>query len=90
MSKSRIFPNVSIETVSRVKYVGRTEHGVVYDPPDVSRSTAFSRTPFGECVIHSIDSARAELTVTIVKSPWLLPEGILWDGFLRALARCRD
>ena len=83
---------MTIETLSRVKEVGRSEHGVVYDPPDGSRSTtASSRTPFGECVIQfDHDSARAVLTVTIIKRPWLLPEGILWDGFMRALERCRD
>jgi hypothetical protein len=91
MSKSRKFPNVTTEILTRIKEVGRIEHGVVYDPPDGPRSTASSQTPLGECMIQfDHDSARAELTVTIIKRPWLLPEGILWDGFMRALERCRD
>ena len=91
MSTSRTFPNVSLETLSRIREVGRTEHGVIYDPPDGPRSTASSRTPFGECVIQfDHDSARAELTVTIVKRPWLVPERMLWDGFARVLERCRQ
>jgi hypothetical protein len=91
MASSRTFSNVSLETLSRIKEVGRTEHGVVYDPPDGPRSTASSQTPFGECVTEFVhDGTRAELTVTIVKKPWLLPEGMLWDGFMRVLERCRE
>jgi len=36
------------------------------------------------------DPAKAELTLTLVKKPWLLPEGLLWDGFVSTLERCRE
>jgi hypothetical protein len=35
-------------------------------------------------------SARAELTLTIVKKPWLIPASLLWSGFLETLGRCRE
>ena len=53
-------------------------------------STATSQTPLGECVIEfAHDPAKAELTLTLVKKPWLLPEGLLWNGFSETLERCR-
>jgi hypothetical protein len=45
----------------------------VYDPPE-------------GCVVElAHDSAKAELTLTLVKKPWLLPEGLLWNGFSETL-----
>jgi hypothetical protein len=70
MSDSRIFSDVTVDALSRIKELGRAEYGVIFDPPDSPRSNATSQTPFGECVIAFVhDSARAELTLTIVKSP---------------------
>ena len=52
--------------------------------------TATSQTSLGECVIEfAHDAAAAELTLTLVKKPWLLPEGVLWSGFTATLERCR-
>jgi hypothetical protein len=88
---SRIFSGVTVEALSRVKELGRTEYSVNFDPPEGSRSTATSQTPFGECVVEfEYDIARAELTLTIVKKPWLLPESLLWSGFRATLERCRE
>lgn len=68
MSDSRIFSDVTVDALSRIKELGRAEYGVIFDPPDAPRSNATSQTPFGECVIALVhDSARAELTLTIVK-----------------------
>jgi hypothetical protein len=36
------------------------------------------------------DAAMAELTLTLVKKPWLPPEGVLWSRFMATLDRCRD
>jgi hypothetical protein len=91
MSNNRTFSGVTVEALGRIKELGRAEHGVVYDPPDGPRSSATSQTPFGECVVEFVhDSTRAELTLTILKKPWLLPESLLWSGFLAALERCRQ
>ena len=91
MSNSRTFPGVTMETLSRIKGLGLTEYGVVYDPPDGPRSTASSQTPFGECVVEFVhDGARAELTLTIIKKPSLVPEGMLWGGFMATIERCRS
>jgi len=35
------------------------------------------------------DPTKAKLTLTLVKKPWLLPEGLLWSGFSETLERCR-
>ncbi len=91
MSSSRTFPDVTPEILERMKELGRAEYGIVYDPPDGPVSTATSQTPLGECVIEfSHDTANAELTLTLVKKPWLLPESVLWSGFVATLDRCRD
>ena len=36
------------------------------------------------------DAEKAELKLTLVKKPWLLPEGLLWNGFSEMLERCRE
>jgi hypothetical protein len=91
MSSSRTFPGVTPEILSRMKELGRAEHNIVYDPPDGPAGTAASQTPLGECVIEfAHDAAAAKLTLTLVKKPWLLPEGVLWSGFIATLDRCRD
>ena len=90
MPGTRTFPDVTAEILSRMKEFGRAEYGIVYDPPEGPISTATSRTPLGECVIEFVhDAAKAELTLTLVKKPWLLPEGLLWNGFSETLERCR-
>jgi hypothetical protein len=91
MPTIRTFTGISIEIVGRMKEYGRSQYGIVFDPPEGPNSTATSQTPFGECVIEfAHDIERAELTLTLVKKPWLLPEGLLWNGFLETLARCRE
>ena len=90
MSDSRTFPGVTSEILKRMKELGRAEFGIAYDPPEGPVSTATSQTPLGECVIEfAHDPAKAELTLTLVKKPWLLPEGVLWSGFVAILDRCR-
>jgi hypothetical protein len=91
MSNSRIFSEVTEETLTRLKILGRTQYSVVFDPPDGPRSSAISQTPFGECVVEfEYDMTRAELTLTLVKKPWLVPESLLWSSFLVTLERCRE
>lgn len=90
MPNTRTFSGVTTELLSRMKDYGRAEYGIVYDPPEGAVSTAISQTPLGECVIEFVhDAAKAELTLTVVKKPWLLPEGLLWSGFSNTLERCR-
>jgi hypothetical protein len=90
MASSRTFSGVTDEILNRMKALGRTEYGMVYDPPECPISKATSQTPFGECVIEFVhDSAKAELKLTLLKKPWLLPEGVLWNGFAEKLDRCR-
>jgi len=91
MSNTRNFPGVTSAVLTRVKELCLAKYGVVFDPPDGSSGTATSRTPLGECVIEFVhDGARSELRLTLVKQPWLVPEGLLWNGFVDTLARCQE
>ena len=90
MPSTRTFSDVTPEILHRMKEFGRAEYNIVYDPPEGPVSTATSQTPLGECVVEfAHDPAKAELTLTLVKKPWLLPEGLLWSGFSETLERCR-
>ena len=90
MPSSRTFSGVTVEILSRMKEFGRAQYNIVYDPAEGPVSTATSQTPLGECIIEfAHDAAKAELTLTLVKKPWLLPEGLLWNGFSETLERCR-
>jgi hypothetical protein len=91
MSNSRTFSDVTVETLNRLKTWGVTQYSIVFDPPDGPRSNAISQTSFGECVVEfEYDITRAELTLTLVKKPWLVPESLLWSSFLETLERCRE
>jgi hypothetical protein len=90
MPSSRTFSGVTVEILTRMKEFGRAQYNIVYDPPEGPLSTATSQTPLGECIIEfAHDAGKAELTLTLVKKPWLLPEGLLWNGFSETLERCR-
>ena len=90
MPSTRTFSGVTPEILHLMKEFGRAEYNIVYDPPEGPVSTATSQTPLGECVVEfAHDPAKAELTLTLLKKPWLLPEGLLWSGFSETLERCR-
>jgi hypothetical protein len=90
MSSTRTFSDVTAEVVGRMKEFARANYDIVFDPPDGPTSIATSQTPLGECVIEFVHNpAKAELKLTLVKKPWLLPESVLWSGFTETLARCR-
>jgi hypothetical protein len=40
--------------------------------------------------VHDAAKAELTLTLTLIKKPWLLPEGLLWNGFSETLERCRE
>jgi hypothetical protein len=64
MPSTRTFSDVTAEILSRMKEFGRTEYGIVYDPPEGPVSTATSQTPLGECVIEfAHDPTKAELSL---------------------------
>jgi len=91
MTSSRTFSDVSSEILARIKEFGSARYRIAFDPPDGAHSTVVGETPFGRCIIESVyDSERAELTLTIVEKPWLLPESLLWNGFSETLERCRE
>jgi hypothetical protein len=90
MPTIRTFSGISMEIVGRMKEYGRSQYGIVFDPPEGPRSTATSQTPLGDCVIEfAYDEERSELTLTLIRKPWLLPESLLWNSFVETLERCR-
>nr|WP_294506990.1 hypothetical protein [uncultured Rhodopila sp.] len=90
MAATRTFSSVSAELMERIRQVARDEHGILFDPPDAATGTATGRTPLGECIVHfAYDIAQAELVMTLVKKPLMLPAGFLWTAFLAELERSR-
>ncbi len=91
MSRTRTFSGVTAEILIRMKELGRSEYGIVYDCPKGATGIATSQTALGECVIEFVhDREKSELALALLKSPPLLPEGLLWSGFADTLDRCRE
>jgi hypothetical protein len=90
MAVSRTFSSVTADVMDRIKQVARDEHGILFDPPEGTKGTATGRTPLGECIVRFVyDSAQAELVMTLVKKPLMLPAGFLWTAFSAELERSR-
>jgi hypothetical protein len=90
MAVTRTFSSVTDDLMHRIKQVARDQHGILFDPPDGVTGTATGRTPLGECVVRFVyDSAQAELVMTLVKKPLMLPAGFLWTAFSAELERSR-
>lgn len=90
MALTRTFSSVTADLMHRIRQVAREEHGILFDPPDATKGTATGRTPLGECIVHfAYDSVQAELVMTLVKKPLMLPAGFLWTAFSAELERSR-
>jgi hypothetical protein len=91
MSGIRTFSGVTTEILRRMQELTRASYGVVYDPPEGSSGTATSQTPLGQFVVEfALDNQKDELTLTLVKKPPLLPDELLWSGFVTTLDSCRE
>ena len=91
MSGIRTFPGVTPDTLSRMQELGRASYGIVYNPPVGSAGTATSQTPLGQIVIEFVhNNENSELTLTLIEKPPLLPEKLLWSGFVNTLNSCRE
>ncbi len=91
MARSRSYPVVTREVFDRLKRRGRRDYAIAFEPPGGARGNAAGNTPLGPCTVEfAHDEAHAELRLTIVKKPLLLPEEVLWAGFERILASCRE
>ena len=87
MSRTQVFSGITIAGLSRLREEDSDDYDLDLDPGRVG-GTVNKSTPFGDVVVRfDHDSQRAEMTVTIVKKPALLPSALLWAGVSRALRR---
>ena len=90
MAATRTFSSVTADLMHRIRQVARDEHGILFDPPDGTKGTATGSTPLGVCIVDFVyDTAQAELVMTVVKKPLMLPAAFLWTAFSAELERSR-
>jgi len=87
MSRTRIYSGITLEALSRMRDDSNRDYAVELDASGVS-GTVSKPTPFGNALMRfEHDGGRAEMTVTILKKPALLPAAVLWAGVAHALRR---
>ncbi len=90
MSKTRVFPGVTFALLSRMREDDGGEYALAVDPGRVG-GIVHKPTPLGEVIVRfEHDDRRAEMTVTILRKPALLPAAVLWAGVSHALRRASD
>ena len=89
MSTTYLFSGITIEVLNRMREEDSADYVLKLDStPDRIGGTVRKPTPFGDVTVRfDHDSQRAEMTVTILKKPMLLPAAVLWAGLTHAL-RC--
>lgn len=91
MAETRTFDGVTAEIWEKVKDVGRSRYGTVFDPPQGDCGTATTTTPVGIVVLRfDLDRQATRITYTIKNKPLLLPSGPLWSGLAQTIGQCRD
>lgn len=87
MSKTRVFTGVTFERLSRMQEEDRGDYALALEPGRIG-GTVHKPTPLGVVVVRfAHDIQRAEMTVTILKKPVLVPAEVVWVGVSRALRR---
>lgn len=87
MSRTHIFSGVSLELLRRMHEDDSADYALKLDP-DRKGGTVNKPTPLGDVVVRfEHDMLRADMTVTILKKPMLLPAAVLWAGVSHALRR---
>lgn len=87
MSRTQIFPGVTIAVLTRMREEDSGDYALQLDPERIG-GTVNKTTPFGNVVVRfEHDDQRAELAVTILHKPMLLPAAVLWAGVAHALRR---
>jgi hypothetical protein len=80
MSQKHVFSGITQSVFDRMRVVGNADELLQLDAGGRS-GTIGGPSPFGEIVIRFVhDIERAELDVTIVKKPKLLPSAVIWSG----------
>ena len=87
MSRTQVFSGVTIERLTRMHEEDGGEYALQLDA-DRKGGTVNKPTPFGPVLVRfAHDNRRAEMTVTILHKPMLLPVAVLWAGVAHALRR---
>ncbi len=86
-SKTHVFPGVTRQALTSLQNQAGGNYALELDP-DGAGGLLTTRTGMGDVVVRfSHDSERAELTLTIVKKPMLLPAAMILEGTSQALRK---
>jgi hypothetical protein len=87
----KTFSGVDAATWEKLKALGTSQHGTVFDPADAESGTATTRTPVGTLVLgFAFDAANNSLTYTIVEKPLLVASNLIWSGIEDSIGKCRQ
>ena len=88
---NKTFAGVDAATWEKLKALGSSQHGTVFDPADAASGTATTRTPIGSLVLaFAFDSASNSVTYTIVEKPFFVASGLVWSGVEDCIRKCRQ
>ncbi len=95
-SKTHVFSGVTLQSLLNLQnqagVAGQTggNYSLQFDP-DRTGGVLSMNPGVGDVVVRfSHDSARSELTLTIVKKPMLLPTAVIWAGASQVLRQAAD
>ncbi len=87
MSRTHVFSGVTLEVLNRMREEDSGDYALELNA-DRTGGTVNKTSPFGDVVVRfEHDNQRAEMTVTILHKPLLLPAAVLWAGVSHALRR---
>ena len=79
-SKTHVFPGVTLQTLESMQSKPGGSYKLALDPEGFRGSLTLD-VGVGEVVVRfSHDSARNELTLTLVKKPIFVPASMIWTG----------
>lgn len=89
MAKTKTFNGVTPIVWECVKTTSLKEHGTIYAPPGATSGTATTSTIVGDVVLNfDYESSKSSVTYTIVKKPFIVGEGTIWDGIQDTIDGC--
>jgi hypothetical protein len=78
-SKTHVFSGVTLQALTALRDQPGGDYGLVFDPQGFGGMLTI-HTPMGDVVVRfNHDDERAELTLTIVKKPMLLPTSVIFN-----------
>ncbi len=91
MAKTKSFNGVTPAIWECVKTTSYKEHGTIYAPPGAASGTATTSTPVGEVALtYDYNVSASTVNYTIVKKPFIVGEGTIWDGIQDTINGCSN